>query len=55
MGSETTPITPQTDVRLDLGMYGDDAGEFLEWYNQEFNVDMNNFVFAKHFCTFTSY
>jgi hypothetical protein len=49
MGSRNQAVTPNTDMRVDFGMYGEDALDFLEWYNQEFHVDMNNFVFAKHF------
>jgi hypothetical protein len=34
MGSRNQPVTSNTDIRVDFGMYGEDALDFLEWYNQ---------------------
>src|SRR5882724_7478572 len=42
-------ISWKTDLWRDLGMYGEDALDFLEWYNQQFSVDMKNLDFSKHF------
>jgi hypothetical protein len=43
------PLT--NDVRLyeDLGIYGDDAVEFLIAFGKEFNVDVSNFLAADYF------
>ena len=39
------------DIRLlqDLGMDGDDGVEFMEAFSEEFDVDMSEFEFKRHF------
>ncbi len=48
---------PMSELFLekDLGIYGDDAAEFLEKYSQKFNVDISNFEFAIHFTAETPF
>jgi hypothetical protein len=43
------PLT--NDVRLyeDLGIYGDDAVDFIVAFGKEFNVDVSNFLAADYF------
>ena len=33
----------------DLGIYGDDAAEFLKAYSKAFNVDLSTFIFDEYF------
>jgi hypothetical protein len=42
-------------LEKDLGIYGDDAAEFLEKYSQKFNVDISNFNFPTHFTSETPF
>jgi Protein of unknown function (DUF1493) len=43
------PLTRITRVEEDLGIYGDDANEFLIAFGQEFNVDMSKFMAGDYF------
>ncbi len=43
------PLSPDTRLLEDLGMDGTDAAEFMEAFSKEFNVDMSEFEFDKHF------
>lgn len=36
-------ITRETYIEIDLGIYGDDAYEFLIAFGKEFNVDISKF------------
>jgi hypothetical protein len=49
MGYVKRLISTATELSKDVGMDGDDAREFLEWYKTEFNVDMAGFTFGKYF------
>lgn len=42
-------INLNTDIRDDLGITGIEAVEFLTDFSEEFEVDMSNFDFSKHF------
>jgi acyl carrier protein len=42
-------LMPDTRLREDLGVDGDDAIEFLEDFAETFGVDMTDFRFSKHF------
>jgi hypothetical protein len=46
---EKSRIKPETDIQYDLGLYGDEAVEFLNEYSQKFNVDISKFDFCKYF------
>ncbi len=43
------PLSPDTSLLKDLGMDGTDAVEFMEAFSEEFDVDMSEFEFDKHF------
>ncbi|MCD6067058.1 MAG: hypothetical protein K0S33_1884 [Bacteroidetes bacterium] len=43
------PLTKETRLYEDLGLYGDDAVEFFEEFGAEFNVVLANFNIAKYF------
>lgn len=43
------PITPQSDLLADLGIWGDDAIELLERYSKRFGVSLAEFPFTEHF------
>ncbi len=43
------PLSADTRLLDDLGMDGDDAVEFMEAFSKEFDVDMSEFEFDKHF------
>jgi acyl carrier protein len=43
------PITTETRLYEDLGIYGDDAVEFLIAFGKEFNVDVSKFMAADYF------
>ena len=42
-------ITKDTSLQRDLGLHGDEAGDFMEQFSNRYNVDLNGFIFAKHF------
>jgi acyl carrier protein len=43
------PLSADTKLLQDLGMDGTDAVEFMEAFSEEFNVDMSEFEFDRHF------
>ena len=43
------PITRETRLYDDLGIYGDDAVEFLIAFGKKFNVDVSKFMAADYF------
>jgi len=43
------PLTRITRIEEDLGIFGDDATEFLVAFGQEFNVALNNFSANDYF------
>ena len=43
------PLSADTRLLDDLGMDADDAVEFMEAFSEEFNVDMSEFEFKRHF------
>ncbi len=42
-------LEPDTDLREDLGLWGDDAYEFLENFIAEFNLEVGSFIFSDYF------
>lgn len=48
-GIEKEEINQNTRLYHDLGIYGDDADEFLEQYTRMFNVKVINFKFSDYF------
>lgn len=42
-------ITRQTKIEEDLGVYGDDASDFIIAFGKEFEVDVSNFMAADYF------
>lgn len=46
---QSTHLGPDTDLREDLGLWGDDAYEFLENFIAEFNLEVGSFVFSDYF------
>ena len=44
-------ITKDTNLQRDLGLHGDEAGDFIEEFSKRYNVDLNGFIFDKHFDT----
>jgi acyl carrier protein len=42
-------ITENSSLENDLGIYGDDAVEFIIAFGKEFNVDVSKFMAAKYF------
>jgi uncharacterized protein DUF1493 len=42
-------IIRETKAEDDLGIYGDDADEFLMAFSKEFNVDISNFPIGSYF------
>lgn len=42
-------ITHATRIYNDLGVYGDDAVEFIVAFGKEFNVDVSKFMAADYF------
>ena len=43
------PLTEAVRLYEDLGIYGDDAVEFLIKFSKEFNVNVSNFMAADYF------
>ena len=43
------PLSADTRLLQDLGMDGDDGVEFMEAFSEEFDVDMSEFEFKRHF------
>jgi acyl carrier protein len=48
-GIEESDITESTSLETDLGIYGDDAMEYLVAFGKEFNVDLSRFMAADYF------
>ncbi len=46
---EKSSLSENTRLQHDLGMDGTDAAEFMEAFSEEFNVDMSEFEFDRHF------
>lgn len=42
-------IEADTNLFVDLGLFGDDAAEFLHEFSMRFNVDLSQFLFESHF------
>jgi acyl carrier protein len=42
-------VTENASLENDLGVYGDDAVEFILAYGKEFNVDVSRFMAADYF------
>jgi acyl carrier protein len=42
-------ITEYSSLEKDLGIYGDDAVEFIVAFGREFNVDVSKFMAVKYF------
>ena len=42
-------VTETSCLERDLGIYGDDANEYLIAFGKAFNVDMSNFMAADYF------
>ncbi|PWT72117.1 MAG: hypothetical protein C5B59_16630 [Bacteroidetes bacterium] len=42
-------ITRETKIEDDLGVYGDDAIEFMIRYGKQFNVDLSHFMASDYF------
>lgn len=42
-------FAPNTELYKDLNLYGDDAVEFILSFSKEFNVDVKEFDFNRHF------
>ena len=47
--AEKSSLSEGTRLQHDLGLDGTDAEEFMEAFSEEFNVDMSEFEFDKHF------
>jgi acyl carrier protein len=47
--SESEIITEDTSIQDDLGVYGDDAVEFILAFGKEFNVNVENFQISDYF------
>jgi len=45
----TETIVPETEILKDLGLWGDDAGDFFDAYVEEFNLDMAKLKFTDYF------
>ena len=43
------PLSRDTDIAKDLGVDGDDAHDFMRRYQREFEVDLSQFEFDRHF------
>jgi acyl carrier protein len=43
------PLTRETTIAGDLGIYGDDSDEFLIAFGKEFNVDVSQFRIGDYF------
>lgn len=43
------PVTPQSELFADLGIWGDDAVELLEKYSEQFGVSLEEFPFTEYF------
>lgn len=48
-GRDLNENSPDLKLEKDLGLYGDEAADFLIRFSNEFNVDIQDFDFSKHF------
>jgi acyl carrier protein len=48
-GMKLKKVRMDSRLEEDLGMTGDDAAEFMEKFQEQFNVDLSGFEFNKHF------
>ena len=48
-GSDPNDITESSLLEEDLGIYGDDAVEYIIAFGKEFNVDVSKFMAADYF------
>jgi acyl carrier protein len=49
IGADPDKVTPGMDLFRDLGIDGDDAIDLITSFSKEFQVDVSNFDFGKHF------
>ncbi len=49
LGNFRKPLNKNTTLDKDLGLAGDDAGEFMSLFFREFSIETKNFDFEKHF------
>jgi acyl carrier protein len=49
VGVDAEEISDEALIENDLGVYGDDAIEFIVSYGKVFNVDVSNFMAAEYF------
>ena len=49
MSIEKNEISMETSINKDLGLYGEEAVEFLDDFSKSFNVDIRQFDFDKYF------
>ena len=49
MGVNCDTLARSTDVAHDIGLTGDDAVEFLEWYERDFSIRKGSLNFIDHF------
>lgn len=47
--ADDVEIRRETSIANDLGVYGDDATEFIMAYSKRFNVDVSRFMAADYF------
>src|SRR5574341_1350507 len=51
IGRGKVPVSPDTRLREDLGVDGDDAADLLEACSTKFSVDLSTLHFTQHFGT----
>ncbi len=49
LGVEDNEVVSEARLEEDLGMYGDDAMEFIAKFSKEFNVEVSDFKAADYF------
>jgi hypothetical protein len=48
-GYEINDTSPNLRIEKDLGIYGDEAEDFIIKFSKEFNIDISNFAFNNYF------
>ncbi|AWG25816.1 hypothetical protein FK004_11590 [Flavobacterium kingsejongi] len=48
-GKIINDTSPNWKIEKDLGIYGDEAEDFIIRFSNRFNVDISNFNFKEHF------
>ncbi|MBW1657933.1 DUF1493 family protein [Flavobacterium quisquiliarum] len=48
-GKTITDTSPNWKIEKDLGIYGDEAEEFITRFSNKFNVDISDFDFVAYF------